>query len=836
MKGKAALISILLLLCVGFCVEATNITYDNVPSGDYKVIDTSSQEHSGLASMYNMAVGFVNLVFKPFSDVEDIFMDILSDFDKIAENFQANLSKLLKFETGYLVCVAFGIVFVVLVVVGGLITFCCRCCCSGCGGEYVQTVQRTKSGWRSFYAGILFVLTVMITLPCIFIYLTNSWLTQIIDQAPTQFNDVLDNVVKYAEVLPDQLQHTVDEFTKLNSSIVDDLDNIDQTVGVPLRDEFKDFAKPAIQQLENVDAFVNGTLTSIGNVEVSINKIESDYKELDQQLKYLSKDMESGLNVPECTGVSACNELRDAAVDLGKGNVIDIDTTQVQTAEDELKKVNISEKIELVESTLDDIPTAVANLSTDATKDVVSTLNSASSELNKVLTVVNQSTIDSIVQQVEGAKNISTRFEEISDEVDSYRLIACAVIGGCVLSICVLYFFGLLLGQCNYDPNPELRGPLARFGGILLMSGVGFSFLFSWILMILTIVLFTVGGHGERWICQSIEAPFYGLKFADKLIDESTTLNGLTFENTSLSIYELVESCEENKSIYNTLHLEDTLNLTEITGQISEKLSDFTNSLSNLTVDLSNLDVYNNDTKEALESLTTSGIEGVDLDGFMTTINDQMKDADFLEFSQNITKLSSDMRAFNNTALADKLDAYAANLTDINTTYYTPIEAEVETLETHIDTLQSYIEKTNATVNETSAVLEALNTKIQTEGPEEVSKQLVNLGNNLVVDVNGYISWLEGQIRNEVGACRPLYNVYDQAVTTVCTYMMDVLGGLWFSLGWSVFFLMPAAIVAMKLSKFYRGGRLIDVDDEYTEELEMSEYTSLPQQKLVHYR
>ena len=69
---------------------------------------------------------------------------------------------------------------------------------------------------------------------------------------------------------------------------------------------------------------MNGTLTSIGDVEVSINKIESDYKELDQQLKYLSKDMESGLNVPECTGVSACNELRDAAVDLGKGNVIDV--------------------------------------------------------------------------------------------------------------------------------------------------------------------------------------------------------------------------------------------------------------------------------------------------------------------------------------------------------------------------------------------------------------------------------------------------------------------------------------------------------------------------------
>ncbi len=35
--------------------------------------------------------------------------------------------------------------------------------------------------------------------------------------------------------------------------------------------------------------------------------------------------------------------------------------------------------------------------------------------------------------------------------------------------------------------------------------------MFAWLLMIVVIVIFTAGAHGERYLCQSIEAPYEGL-------------------------------------------------------------------------------------------------------------------------------------------------------------------------------------------------------------------------------------------------------------------------------------------------------------------------------------
>jgi hypothetical protein len=37
------------------------------------------------------------------------------------------------------------------------------------------------------------------------------------------------------------------------------------------------------------------------------------------------------------------------------------------------------------------------------------------------------------------------------------------------------------------------------------MVGVAISFFFSWILMIIVILTFTVGGHGEKYFCQTLQ-------------------------------------------------------------------------------------------------------------------------------------------------------------------------------------------------------------------------------------------------------------------------------------------------------------------------------------------
>ena len=53
------------------------------------------------------------------------------------------------------------------------------------------------------------------------------------------------------------------------------------------------------------------------------------------------------------------------------------------------------------------------------------------------------------------------------------------------------------------------------------MVSVAISFLFSWLLMIMVIVTFTIGGHGERYLCQTMQESddgnFTGLQVRKKM-------------------------------------------------------------------------------------------------------------------------------------------------------------------------------------------------------------------------------------------------------------------------------------------------------------------------------
>ena len=54
------------------------------------------------------------------------------------------------------------------------------------------------------------------------------------------------------------------------------------------------------------------------------------------------------------------------------------------------------------------------------------------------------------------------------------------------------------------------------------MVSVAISFLFSWLLMIMVIVTFTIGGHGERYLCQTMQESddgnFTGLQVRKKTL------------------------------------------------------------------------------------------------------------------------------------------------------------------------------------------------------------------------------------------------------------------------------------------------------------------------------
>ena len=78
--------------------------------------------------------------------------------------------QILNFEVAYIACVSFGILFIILVIFGGLIMCCCRSCCNSCGGNYIQSPTRTKSQWRICHTLLLLFLTVLILYEILFIF------------------------------------------------------------------------------------------------------------------------------------------------------------------------------------------------------------------------------------------------------------------------------------------------------------------------------------------------------------------------------------------------------------------------------------------------------------------------------------------------------------------------------------------------------------------------------------------------------------------------------------------------------------------------------------------
>ena len=49
----------------------------------------------------------------------------------------------------------------------------------------------------------------------------------------------------------------------------------------------------------------------------------------------------------------------------------------------------------------------------------------------------------------------------------------------------------------------------------------------------------------------------------------------------------------------------------------------------------------------------------------------------------------------------------------------------------------------------------------------------------------------------------------------VCSYMVDSLNGMWFSLGWATFLLLPSIVFATKLYKWFRRMDQEEYFDEY---------------------
>nr|XP_026694425.1 prominin-1-like isoform X3 [Ciona intestinalis] len=829
---------------------STNLTYPDLPENVYSAV-TVDLSIVSLQHLFVMTTSFINLVFRPFSAIEEFIYSIATSgttnfLGDLLKNWQTSLPgrlfvtyKLASFEAGFMACFVAGCLFIILVPLVGAIMCCCRTCCDNCGGEMIQSKSRVQSKWRYCFFASLLIITVFIMIPCVFVFLTNEWVTQVVKVIPDKTVKVFNDFSSYLELIPTQFNFIVNQYYTLDQGLSTDIQNLGTSVGVPIRDTFIALATPALTLLTGISNDADKSLTELVSIQQSTDVLINGSNNLDSQLSSLRSRMASSLNTTECRGDMYCRGVLisiDSLTTGGDFSALQSVQAQITEINDTLTQYDINAEINKVMKQLNDIPELVTNGSANVTKNMLSTLATINETMSKAISQLPLSSLDPLKQEMENINStIYSIAYDYSTKYDIYRYAAGIVLGSIVALICALYLLGMLCGGCGFksDRNPADRSTLSNCGGISIMAGVGVSFIFGWILMLLVTLTFTVGGHGERYVCQNLEYPYEGIKFLDDVLWKTYgSLLGIKLYTDSyvpLDFSGVLTACEGNSSIYTALQLEELFNVTEFIQSATENLNSFKTQLSDLTVDLSSLKAYTPEIANALNALKQTGLDGINFDSYLNATAQGITTVNFTFYAQFLNNSADNMTVPGATApilnLATEIRKFSYEVTLIQTMYVDPLTPALNTLTTDINSLQKTATGLNASIDETAAALQTLDSVIQTNGSALVSVEINKYADTLILSVNQYAAWFLDQVTNHFGQCYPVVLVYNQFVSILCSYFMDILNGLWFCLGWITFFLIPGAIFGMKLAKYYR--RLQDMEsynDNHWNDMEMDAF------------
>ncbi|NXU76683.1 PRM1A protein, partial [Oreotrochilus melanogaster] len=565
---------------------------------------------------------------------------------------------------------------------------------------------------------------------------------------------------------------------------------------------------------------IRETKEALENVSVSVEVLQEGTERLDANLTEAKMHLSNTLNDSACSvaqAASTCNIIRNSLNQLSiNANFSGLPGVGSQLAKvNDVLKIDLSSLVQKV--SFNDTPDLVVNQTKNILSDIKNVLESIGSNITtftKALPV--QKILADLTVYLTQSEAYVQDYFPLVEQYDFYRWLGCLILCCMVVLILVFYYLGLLCGTCGYDKHasPTTRGCISNTGGNFLMAGVGFSFLFSWVLMIVVVLTFVTGGNVEKLVCEPFED-----KSLFQVLDTPYLLNqhwknylaGILFKNPNIDLtFEKVYSdCKENKGIYTSLHLEHLFNINEFLN-ISMYTEDVALKIEHIQINLSKIILLDEIGKENLLNFSSSGIEGINFAAYLTEINKSVTKVDLLTFANDLEARADQLPK---GALENALKGHANNIRVIHNQQVVPLEQSMSTLNQSIRLLKRTSSELMAKVKNVISAVNAAQHLINNNASLVIVQETKKYMDTIVGYFEQYIEWVKESIAMEVAACKPIANVIDTAVDIfLCSYITDSVNTFWFGLGGSSVFLIPAIIFAVKLSKYYRR---MDTEDVY---------------------
>ncbi|XP_017164677.1 prominin-2 isoform X2 [Poecilia reticulata] len=512
---------------------------------------------------------------QPHPFPERLFLEIIKDPQQLQSNKEL-MTEILTYEVGFLVCIAIGILYIVLMPIIGFFVAFCRYC-GKCGGNmYQKQTSSTNSLRRTLYFS-LFAITIIILAGNICMFRSNEDLKNSVNQSPLQLNNALRDMHTFLVSVPQQVDNVVNESSRTVEKITRNLDDIGHQLGEKIQQRFRGTLDPA---LESVKLLHNESLTTrdqLDQLNSSLAQLQSSIDRTQANISVVRDRLTQMLSIPECKG---CQNL---TADMKKLTLnITISTASLhnfKSAVNEVIKADLLSEISEAEKFFNTIPEKVTNETESLVNSSKDQLSSIQKHLLPITRDLPLSALDDASKTIiQLQSNITTYFPE-AEKLENIRWSVGLALCFVILLVVVCNILGLIVGLLGLSPkvDPTNRSMTSNCGGIFLMMSAGFSFLFSWLFMILVLVLFPLGGNMHTLICR----PWNNgqlLQFIDTPGLFPNFELGSTFGlKRKLNLSHVYRECKKNQPLWTTFYLyelidlESALNVSKYTAQIDKE-------------------------------------------------------------------------------------------------------------------------------------------------------------------------------------------------------------------------------------------------------------------------
>ncbi|XP_066851774.1 prominin-1 isoform X3 [Anser cygnoides] len=821
---------LLLLLFCGSTVSEVQPIYKPPPGTlDFgfvpaKTYDTGAYHEPGpIGILFKIVHAFLYLV-QPNPFPQDLIRKVAQQ--KFG-NTQGDYQKAIYYEIGFIVSAALGLLFILLLPLVGLCFCMCRCC-DNCGGEMHQRQKKNADCQRSCFATFLFVASLIISVGVLCAYAANQHLTSQVRGAKKLVNSNFKDLKVFLNDTPAQIDYLVSQYNTTKDKALSDLNNVGPLLGSRVQEQLGKEVRPALDAALTMAGAIRETKEALENVSVSVEVLQEGTERLHANLTDVKMHLSNTLNDSACSAAQAastCNIIRNSLNQLNiNANFSGLPGVSSQLAKvNDVLKIDLSSLVQKGYAAFNDTPDLVVNQTKNILSDIKNVLESIGSNISSFTkTLPVQKILADLTIYLTQSEAYVQDYFPVVEQYDFYRWLGCLILCCMVVLIVVFYYLGLLCGTCGYDKHasPTTRGCISNTGGNFLMAGVGFSFLFSWVLMIVVVLTFVTGGNVEKLVCEPFED-----KTLFKVLDTPYLLNqhwknylsGMLFKNPNINLtFEKVYSdCKENKGIYTSLHLEHLFNINEFLN-ISMYTEDVALRIEHIQINLSKIILLDEIGKENLLNFSSSGIDGINFGAYLTEINKSVTKVDLLSFANDLEARADQLPK---GALENALKGHANNIRMIHNQQVVPLEQAMKyvkarsTLNQSIRLLKRTSSELMVKVKNVISAVNAAQLLINNNASLVIVQETKKYMDTIVGYFEQYIDWVKESIAMEVAACKPIANVIDTAVDIfLCSYVTDSVNTFWFGLGGSSIFLIPAIIFAVKLSKYYRR---MDTEDVY---------------------